>query len=136
MNREAAPIADEYMVRGNIGARFESREKLNDNGGRDDQPCPPWCVTSSGHLHHHSQHCVDLWHQGPEVIVATQFADGYRIPIEMHVRLDQEEQVDARGHSRHPVRVACGRYSLSPDQARELASVLLQMAGEAEQVAD
>jgi len=32
MNREAAPIADEYMVRGNIEARFESREKLNDNG--------------------------------------------------------------------------------------------------------
>jgi len=38
-----------------------------------------------------------------------------------------------RGHSRHPVRVACGRYSLSPDQARELASVLLRKAAEAEQ---
>ena len=68
--------------------------------------------------------------------MATQRSDENRIPIEMHVRLDQEEQVDARGHARHPVRVACGRYSLSSDQARELASVLLQMAAEAEQVAD
>ena len=68
--------------------------------------------------------------------MATQRSDENRIPIEMHVRLDQREQVDVRGHSRHPVRVACGRYSLSPDQARELASVLLQMAGEAEQVAE
>lgn len=107
-----------------------------DHGERDDQPCPQWCVTGSGHLCHRSQHCVDLWHEGPEVNVATQFADEYRIPIKMHVRLDQREQVDARGHSRHPVRVACGRYSLSPDQARELASVLLQMAGDAEQVAE
>ena len=68
--------------------------------------------------------------------MATQRSDENRRPIEMCVRLDQEEQADAQGRSRHPVRVACGRYSLSPDQARELASVLLQMAGEAEQVAD
>jgi len=107
-----------------------------DRDGRDDQSCPQWCVTGGKHLHHHLQHCVDLWHQGSEVIVATQRSDENRRPIEMRVRLDQEEQVDAQGHSRHPVHVACGRYSLSPDQARELASVLLQMAGEAEQVAD
>jgi len=68
--------------------------------------------------------------------VATQRSDEERRPIEMRVRLDQREQVDAQGHSRQPVQVACGRYSLNPDQARELASVLLQMAGEAEQVAD
>ena len=107
-----------------------------DHGGCDDISCPPWCVTSSGHLHHHLQHCVDLWHQGPEVIVATQRIDENRIPIEMRVRLDQREQVGARGRSRHSVCVACGRYSLSSDQARELASVLLQMAAEAEQVAE
>src|SRR5664280_1315558 len=95
-----------------------------DHGGCDDISCPPWCVTSSGHLHHHLQHCVDLWHQGPEVIVATQRIDESRIPIEMRVRLDQREQVGARGRSRHPVRVACGRYSLSSDQARELACLV------------
>jgi len=104
-----------------------------EHGGRDDQSCPSWCVTSSRHLHHHLRRCVDLWHQGPEVNVATQRSDENRRPIEMCVRLDQEEQADAQGRSRHPVRVACGRYSLSPDQARELASVLLQMAGDAEQ---
>ena len=107
-----------------------------DRGGRDDQSCPQWCVTGGKHLHHQLRHCVDLWHQGPEVIVATQRSDENRRPIGMCVRLDKEEQVNARGQHRNPVGVACGRYSLSPDQARELASVLLQMAGEAEQVAD
>ena len=107
-----------------------------DHSRCDDQSCPPWCVTGGRHLHHHLQHCVDLWHQGPEIIVATQYSDENCRPIEMRVRLDQREQVDTQGHSRQPVQVACGRYNLSPDQARELASVLLQIAGEAEQVAD
>jgi hypothetical protein len=78
----------------------------------------------------------DFWHEGPDVIVATQYTDGNRIPLEMHVRLDQREQVDERGHFRHPIRVDCQNYSLSPAQARELAAVLLQMAGEAEHAAD
>ena len=68
--------------------------------------------------------------------MATQRSDENRRPIEMRVRLDQEEQVNARGQHRNPVGVACGRYDLSPDQARELAFALLQMAGEAERVGD
>jgi len=108
----------------------------HDYGARDDQPCPPWCVTGGGHLEHRSQHRVDFWHAGPEVKVATQRSDHNCIPIQMRVRLDQRVRVDARGHLRHPIRVNCDRYSLSPTQARELASVLLQMAGEAEQAAD
>jgi hypothetical protein len=31
MSNEAAPIADEYMVRGNIETRLDSREEFNDN---------------------------------------------------------------------------------------------------------
>jgi hypothetical protein len=109
----------------------------NDYGWSDDQPCPPWCVTGDGHLQHRLLHRMDdFWHEGPDVIVATQYTDGNRIPLEMHVRLDQREQVDERGHFRHPIRVDCQNYSLSPAQARELAAVLLQMAGEAEHAAD
>ena len=37
--------------------------------------------------------------------------------------------------TRHPIRIDCQSYSLSPAQARELAAVLLQLAGEAEQAA-
>jgi hypothetical protein len=103
----------------------------------DDQPCPPWCVTGGGHLQHRLLHRTDdFWHEGPEVIVATQYSDHNCIPLQMHVRLDQREQVDERGHFRHPVRVDCQNYSLSPDQARKLAAVLLQMAGQAEKATD
>ena len=78
----------------------------------------------------------DFWHEGPEVTVATQYSDHNSIPVKMHIRLDQREQVDERGHFRHPIRIDCQSYSLSPTQARELAGALLQMAGEAEQPAD
>ena len=106
-------------------------------GWSDDQQCPPWCVTGNGHLQHRMLHRMDdFWHEGPEVIVATQYSDHNCIPLKMHVRLDQREQVNEQGHFRHPIRVDCQNYSLSPAQARELATVLLQMAGEAEQAAN
>ena len=109
----------------------------HDYGWNDDQPCPPWCVTGDSHLRHRLLHRMDdFWHEGPEVIVATQYSDHNSIPVKMHIRLDQREQVDERGHFRHPICIDCQSYSLSPAQARELAGVLLQMAGEAEQPAD
>jgi len=85
----------------------------HDYGWNDDQPCPPWCVTGGGHLQHRLLHRMDdFWHEGPEVIVATQYSDHNCIPLKMHVRLDQREQVDGRGHFRHPIRVDCQNYSL------------------------
>ena len=109
----------------------------HDYGWSHDQPCPPWCVTSGGHLQHRLLHGTDdFWHEGSEVIVETLYSDHNCIPLKMHVRLDQREQVDTRGHFRHPIRVDCQNYSLSPAQARELAAALLQMAGDAEHAAD
>jgi hypothetical protein len=78
----------------------------------------------------------DFWHEGAEVIVATQDHDHNWRPIELRVRLSQQEQVDERGHLRHPIQVDCQHYGLSPTQARELATVLLRLAADAEQVGE
>jgi hypothetical protein len=78
----------------------------------------------------------DFWHEGPQTLVATQYNDHNCLPLNLHVRLDQREEVDERGHFRHPIRVDCQNYSLSPAQARELAQVLVQLAGQAERAQD
>jgi hypothetical protein len=104
---------------------------------RDDQPCPQWCVTGAEHLARRLRHGMDdFWHEGLEVIAGTQDVDHNWHPIEMRLRLSQHEQVDERGHLRHPIQVDCQNYGLSPAQARELATVLLRLADDAEQAGE
>ncbi len=100
---------------------------------RREDPCPPWCVTGSRHNAVRRGHGRgDFWHEGPETAVPTRDVGYNANPIELRVHLAQREQVDERGHHRHPISVVA-QQSMSPAQARELASVLLRLASEAEQ---
>lgn len=106
-----------------------------DYGWHDDQLCPPWCVTGAEHLDHRLQHRMDdFWHKGAVTTVLTHAVTYNLEPIEAEVYLQQREQVDERGHLRHPIEVCVDRaQEFTQAKARELAAVLLRLADEAEQ---
>jgi hypothetical protein len=106
-----------------------------DYGWHDDQPCPAWCVTGAEHLGHQLAHRMDdFWHKGVVTRVLTQGLTTNLEPIEAEVYLQQREQVDERGHFRHPIEVCvyCAQ-DFTQAKARELAAVLLRLADEAAQ---
>jgi GTP cyclohydrolase III len=109
-----------------------------DHGWHDDRPCPPWCITGTEHLEFRLQHRMDdLWHKGAATKVLTQGVTYNLEPIEAEVYLQQHEQVDERGHFRHPIDISVDFGELfTPDEARELAAILLRLADEAEQAGD
>jgi len=109
-----------------------------DYGWHDDQPCPAWCVTGAEHLGHQLAHRMDdFWHKGAATKVLTRGVTYNLEPIEAEVYLQQHEQVDERGHFRHPIEV-CVEFAqeFTQAKARELAAVLLRLADEAEQAGD
>jgi len=75
----------------------------------------------------------DFWHKGAVTKVLTQGMTTNLEPIEAEVYLQQHEQVDDRGHFGHPIEV-CVEFAqdFTPVKARELAAVLLRLAGESE----
>ena len=79
----------------------------------------------------------DLWHKGAATKVLTQGVTYNLEPIEAEVYLQQHEQVDERGHFRHPIEVGVEfAQDFTPVKARELAAVLLRLADDAEQAGD
>jgi len=76
----------------------------------------------------------DFWHTGEVSRVLTQSPTYNLELIEAEVYLQQHEQVDERGHLRHPIDISVDFGELfTPDEARELAAILLRLADEAEQ---
>ena len=104
----------------------------------DDRVCPTWCVTGAEHLEHQLAHRMDsFWHTGAVTRVLTQATTPNLEPIEAEVYLQQHEQVDERGHFRHPIEVGVEfAQDFTPVKARELAAVLLRLADDAEQAGD
>lgn len=108
--------------------------RREDHGWHDDRPCPDWCVTGEQHLGFQLRSGNDFWHESKPVELTTTDVDHNWHPVPVRIKLLQREQVDERGHVRHPAEVDAGGYSLTPDQSRELAAALMRMAAEAEAV--
>ena len=112
--------------------------KREDYGWRDDSPCPDWCVKGGDHLDFRLRNGSDFWHTSNMTEVETADTDHNWVPHTIEVGLSQREQVDERGHYRHRVQVvvaAGGDERLfTIEQARHLASVLLEQANQAERL--
>ncbi|MFG1656884.1 DUF6907 domain-containing protein [Micromonospora chersina] len=112
--------------------------KREDYGWRDDSPCPDWCVKGEEHLDSRLRSGSDFWHTSKMTDVETADTDHNWEPHTIGVGLSQHEHVDERGHYRHQVQVvvsAGGEERLfSIEQARALASVLMERADEAERL--
>jgi hypothetical protein len=79
----------------------------------------------------------DFWHTGAVSKVLTQATTHNLEPIEAEAYLQQHEQVDERGHLRHPIDISVDFAQLfTPDEARELAAILFRLADDAEQASD
>jgi hypothetical protein len=105
-----------------------------DHGWHDDRPCPSWCVTGEQHLAQQFRSGADFWHDSQMTNVQTADIDENYHLVEIGIGLSQREQVDERGHVRHPVQVVIQQtgWSLTANQAHEFATVLNRLADQAE----
>lgn len=99
-----------------------------DYGWYPDRPCPEWCVTGDQHLAFRMHAGNDFWHQGRTTSIETAYLDHNWIPTSATLYLSQHEQVDERGHYRHPVVIGGNIGEFTADQAREIAAALLEHA--------
>lgn len=99
----------------------------------EDRRCPAWCTTGERHLTDRLRGGADFWHRCATLLITTNETDHNWHPIRLAVGLLQREQVDERGHIRHPVEVLIEPgWSFTPEQARELAAALCRLADQAE----
>ena len=99
-----------------------------DNGRHDHLAHPVWCV---GHIGNPKAH-DGFWHEGGprQVLTADVLPNGEEIHLQ--INLSQRIVRDDRGERALPIEVVVGESPLTPDGARQLAVILVDLADEAE----